>query len=79
MPTALDSVTADAMKLSPEDRAELIERLTDPVLPNPPLHPDWQAEIARRVAEMDAGVTQFIPADQAMAELHAHILSRQPK
>ncbi|MBC7483577.1 MAG: hypothetical protein H7337_17150 [Rhizobacter sp.] len=30
----------------------MIERLIDTVLPAPPLHPAWEAEIARRVAEM---------------------------
>ena len=78
MSTTVDTVVADAMKLSPEERAELIERLADTVLPAPALHPAWEAEIARRVADMDAGRTRFIPADEAMAQLAAHIQSRRP-
>ena len=50
MSTTLDGVTADALKLSPAERAELIERIADSVLPAPPLHPAWEAEIARRVS-----------------------------
>lgn len=73
MPTALETVTAAALMLSPEERLELIERLADTVLPAPALHPDWDAEIARRIADMDAGNTTAIPAEQAMAELRARI------
>ena len=69
MTTTLDGVTADALKLSPAERAELIERIADSVLPAPPLHPAWEAEIARRVAEMDAGVAASIPAERVFAEL----------
>jgi putative addiction module component (TIGR02574 family) len=71
MTTTLDGVTADALKLSPAERAELIERIADSVLPAPPLHPAWEAEIARRVAEMDAGLAASIPAEQVLAELHS--------
>ena len=77
LPT-LDAVIAQALTLTPEERAELIETLADTVLPAPRLHPDWEAEIARRVAEMDAGRTRFIPADEAMAALAARIQSRRP-
>ena len=73
MSTSLDSVTADALKLSAEERASLIERLVDTVLPAPPLHPSWDAEIDRRAADMDAGATQFMPADAVMADVRAMI------
>jgi putative addiction module component (TIGR02574 family) len=76
--TTVETVVAEALKLSPEDRAEVIERLADSVLPVPALHPAWEAEIARRVADMDAGRTRFVPADEAMAQLAAHIQSRRP-
>ena len=75
MSTSLDALMADALKLSQDDRAELIERLVDTVLPAPPLHPAWEAEIARRVADMDAGLTESIPAEQVHAEMRAIIES----
>lgn len=81
MTTTLDGVTADALKLSPAERAELIERIADSVLPAPPLHPAWEAEIARRVAEMDAGLVKSIPAEHVFAELRtmtAQATARQP-
>lgn len=67
--TSLDEVTAQALQLTPEERAELIERLADTVMPAPPLHPSWEAEIARRVAEMDAGLVVSIPAEQVFVEM----------
>ncbi|MEY2893550.1 MAG: hypothetical protein RJA98_3458 [Pseudomonadota bacterium] len=79
MSNAVDALLAEAMKLSPEDRAELIDRLVPTLLPHEPLHPEWQAEIARRVADMDAGRDLGIPAEEAMAQLRAHILSRRPR
>lgn len=69
MSTTLDGVTADAMKLSTTERAELIERIADTLLPAAPLHPEWDAELARRLADMDAGVGTSVPAEQVLAEL----------
>jgi putative addiction module component (TIGR02574 family) len=40
-------VLADAMALSPEERATLATELLDS-LPNDGLHPEWSAEIERR-------------------------------
>ena len=79
MTTALEDVEAAALRLSAAQRAELIERLIDTVLPAPPLHPAWEAEIARRVADMDAGLTEFIPAEDVMAGLRAVIEAHERK
>ena len=79
MNTSLDSVTADALKLSAQERALLIERLVDTVLPAPPLHPSWDAEIDRRAADMDAGATQFMPAEAVLADLRAMIAAHGSK
>jgi len=73
MSHALEAVTAQALKLSAAERAELIERLADSVLPPSPLHPQWEAEIARRLAELDAGLVASIPAEQVMADVRAMI------
>lgn len=72
MTTSLDSVTADALKLSADDRAALIERLADSVLPAPPL-PSWDAEMARRLAELDAGTVASVPIAQVLAQARALI------
>lgn len=79
MTRSLEAVEAAAMQLSPEERSELIERLIDTVLPAPPLHPAWEAEIARRVAEMDAGLVEGIPAEQVFAKMRAMIEAHDAK
>ena len=33
----------------------------------------WDEEIARRVADMEAGRTEWVPADEVMARLHNKI------
>lgn len=73
MSESLETVEAAALQLTAEERAELIERLIDTVVPPPPLHPAWEAEIARRVAEMDAGLVESIPAETVFARMRAII------
>ena len=79
MTPSLEAVEAAAMQPSAEERSELIERLIDTVLPAPPLHPAWEAEIARRVAEMDAGLAEGIPAEQVFAKMRAMIEAHDAK
>ncbi len=79
MSSTLESIESEALKLSPEERAELIERLIDTVVPAPPLHPAWAAEIERRLADMDAGRSKAIPADEVLADMRALIEARDSK
>lgn len=79
MTASFETVEAAALQLSAEERAELIERLIDTVLPAPPLHPAWEAEIARRVAELDAGLVECIPGEKVFAELRTMIEAHDPK
>jgi putative addiction module component (TIGR02574 family) len=78
MPTPLDLVEAQAMQLTAEERADLADRLYRSVSAAPELDARWEAEIDRRVADMDAGRTRFMPASEAMAKLAAHIQTRRP-
>ena len=79
MTPSLETVEVAAMQISAEERSELIERLIDTVVPAPPLHPAWEAEIARQVAEMDAGLVEGIPAEKVFAEMRAMIAAHEPK
>jgi putative addiction module component (TIGR02574 family) len=68
MTTTLQLIEAEALKLSPEERYEFIERLVVSVAP-PPLSAAWQAEIERRISDMDAGRSQPIPAEEVFARI----------
>jgi putative addiction module component (TIGR02574 family) len=78
MSDRVQAVADAALKLPPEDREQLVERLIASLDQGPALHPDWHDEIVRRLAEMQAGRTRFVPADEAMARLTAHIHARRP-
>lgn len=73
MPITLESVTAEALQLTADERAELIETLIASVEPPSALHPAWEAEIERRLADLDAGRTQAVPADEVFARIEAKL------
>lgn len=64
MPITLQSVTAEALQLTADERAELIETLIASLAPPSALHPAWEAEVERRLADLDAGRGEAIPADE---------------
>jgi putative addiction module component (TIGR02574 family) len=57
-----------ALKLSPEQREELVEELSAS-LDVDDLGDYWEAEIRRRVADVDAGRVKTVPADEVFARL----------
>jgi len=78
MAANLKEIESQALQLSPEERGELIHRLVISLEGEPEDSPEviakaWDEEIARRVADMEAGRTQWIPADEVMARLRARI------
>ncbi len=73
MPKSLETVTAEALQLTAEERADLVELLIASIEPALPLHPEWEAEIARRIADVDSGRSQAIPSEQVFAEVRALI------
>lgn len=78
MTTVLDELEAQALHLSPEERGQLIHRLIVSLEGTPEDTPEaiahaWDEEIARRVADIEAGRTHWIPADEVMVRLRAKI------
>lgn len=78
MTPTLKAVETAALALSAAERAELIERLADSVLPITPLHPAWEPEIRRRLADLDSGRTKAIAAEEVFAEMHAMVRTAKP-
>jgi putative addiction module component (TIGR02574 family) len=70
MGAMLEKLEAQAMKLSPRERDELAHRLIVSLHGEPEGSPE---EIARRVADMEAGRTQWIPAEDVFKEVDAII------
>lgn len=78
MTLPIQDIEAEALQLPPEERGRLIDRLMQSLEPEPEDTPEniakaWDEEIARRIDEMDAGLTKSIPYEQVRAELRAMI------
>lgn len=68
LPPGVESVLDELLKLTPAQRLLVADRLIESV-PPPPLGPEWEAEIARRVAEIESGTAQLVPWEQVRTEL----------
>lgn len=78
MATNLEQIEALALALPINERSELVHRLIVSLDGEPKGTPDeiaraWDEEIARRVADMEAGRTKWIPADEVFAKIDALI------
>ena len=78
MGALLKEIEGQALQLTPKERGELAHRLIVSLDGEPEDSPEviaqaWDEEIARRVADMDAGQTKWIPADEVMTKLRAKI------
>jgi len=71
MSTVLDELKQKATQLSESERAELALSLIESLDGEADTGIDeaWQAEIDRRVAEIDRGDVQSIPGDEVFARL----------
>jgi putative addiction module component (TIGR02574 family) len=73
MSPTLEKLAAEAMKLSPEERAHLADLLWASAKPAAEVEAAWEAEIERRIADLEAGRTEAIPAERVLAEVRAMI------
>ena len=73
MSSTLEKLTAEAMKLSPRERADLADLLWVSADPVAEVDAAWEAEIQRRIADLEAGRTEAIPAERVLAEVRAMI------
>ena len=79
MPTPQEIVEAQAMKLSPTERADLADKLWLSVHSREEVDAAWDIEISRRIEALDAGRTESIPYEQVRAELRALIDARRDR
>lgn len=80
MGAILEDLENQALQLSPKERGELIHRLIVSLEGEPEDTPEaiakaWDEEIARRVADMEAGRTKWVPADEVMSRLRTKVLA----
>lgn len=73
MSTSLEIVEAQAFQLSPEERAQLADRLIASLFGNQQIEEEWASEVERRIEEIEAGRARLIPAAAAIARARAAI------
>ena len=71
MSSRLKNVEVEALKLSPEERAELADRLLASLSEDSAVEEAWGAEVERRLAAIESGRTQLVPAAEAIARARA--------
>jgi len=82
MAVNLEELEAQAPKLPARECNELVHRLIVSLGGEPEGTPEeiaraWEQEITRRAAEIDAGHTQLIPAEEVFAEIDAIIANHE--
>lgn len=75
MSQQLDQVSNAAMSLSPDERAQLAERIWDSVTADEQasIEKEWCQEVDRRIAEADRRGTPGIPAEQVLSEIETDL------
>jgi putative addiction module component (TIGR02574 family) len=66
-------VASEAMKLSPEERADLADKLWLSVNSQEDVDAAWEIEIERRMRQIDTGEVEMIPWETVMANLRAKL------
>jgi putative addiction module component (TIGR02574 family) len=63
----LEAVKAQALKLPPEERAQLADRLITSLFEDHEIESAWAMEVEHRIAQIESGDAQLIPASEAIA------------
>jgi putative addiction module component (TIGR02574 family) len=71
METELEKLEAEALKLTPGERAALAQRLLASLEEDVEIEEAWAAEVERRIAEVESGAVQLIPIAEALARVRA--------
>ncbi|MDD5364581.1 MAG: addiction module protein [Gallionellaceae bacterium] len=69
MSLTIEQIKAEAMKLPPETRADLADWLLVSVESRESVQAAWDAEIARRIEEIESGKVELIPGEEVFAKI----------
>lgn len=73
MSLPVEDLAAQALRLPPEDRAKLVERLIASFEPRSPAQSAWLAVAQARRADVQAGKAALVPGDEAIARVRARL------
>jgi putative addiction module component (TIGR02574 family) len=69
--TQLEILDAEALKLTPGERAALAQRLLASLDEDAEIEAVWAAEVEHRIADVESGFVQVIPIAEALARVRA--------
>jgi len=71
MSAKIEILEAEALQLTPGDRARLVERLISSLDIDPAVEDAWAAEVERRNAEIESGIVALLGGTETLAKLKA--------
>ena len=73
MTTQLEMLEAQAIQLTPGERAALARRLLESLDHDAELEEAWAVEVERRIAEVESGSVKVVPMTDALAQVRASL------
>ena len=73
MPTTLEVLEAEVLKLAPSEKSHLLERLIVSLDEDIEVEEAWAREADRREAELDSGTVRAVSGDQMMERLRVRL------
>lgn len=71
MSLPIEVLEAEVLRLSPEERSRLLDRLIASLDADPAWERAWADEADRREAAIEAGTAQWLPAEEVLARLRS--------
>jgi putative addiction module component (TIGR02574 family) len=71
MSSSIETIEAEALRLSPTERARLVERLIASLDVDPEIEEAWATEVERRNGEVESGTVSLVSGPEAIAKLKA--------
>ena len=67
--STVETLEAEALRLSATERARLVERLIASLDADPEIEEAWAAEVERRHAEIESGAVRPLPGPETLSKL----------
>ena len=69
MSPTIETLEAEALRLSAAERARLVEKLIASLDADPEVEDAWAAEVERRQAQLESGAVSLLPGPETLAKL----------
>ena len=69
--STVETLEAEALRLSAAERARLVERLIASLDADPEIEEAWAAEVERRHAEIESGAAEPLPGPETLSKVKA--------